>query len=90
MPSGHRSNVRMVPTLIALALLNVGFGLAWTRSRAKVRLLRQQLADAEKASQSQGSLLTQRSRLDSIKDEFISNVSHELRTPLTSIHGALG
>lgn len=80
----------MVPILIALALLNVGFGLAWMRSRSTVRMLRHQLAAAEQASQSQGSLLTQRSQLDSIKDEFISNVSHELRTPLTSIHGALG
>ncbi|MDP9038028.1 MAG: response regulator [Acidobacteriota bacterium] len=34
--------------------------------------------------------LSQRSSLDTVKDEFISNVSHELRTPLTSIRGALG
>lgn len=34
--------------------------------------------------------LSQRSNLDSVKDEFISTVSHELRTPLTSIRGALG
>ena len=34
--------------------------------------------------------LTQRSELDTLKDEFISTVSHELRTPLTSIRGALG
>ena len=80
----------MVPLLIALALLNVGFGLAWTRSRVSVRLLRTQLADARQASQSRDSLLVQRSQLDSVKDEFISTVSHELRTPLTSIRGALG
>lgn len=29
-------------------------------------------------------------RLDKLKDEFISTVSHELRTPLTSIRGAVG
>lgn len=29
-------------------------------------------------------------RLDKLKDEFISTVSHELRTPLTSIRGAIG
>ena len=29
-------------------------------------------------------------RLDQLKDEFISTVSHELRTPLTSIRGAVG
>ena len=80
----------MVPLLIALALLNVGFGLAWMRSRSGIRLLRTQLADSRQASQSRDTLLVQRSQLDSIKDEFISTVSHELRTPLTSIRGALG
>ena len=34
--------------------------------------------------------LTERKRLDRLKNEFISVVSHELRTPLTSIRGALG
>ncbi len=33
--------------------------------------------------------ITDRMKLQQIKDEFISTVSHELRTPLTSIHGAL-
>jgi len=34
--------------------------------------------------------ITERKRLELIKNEFISTVSHELRTPLTSISGALG
>ncbi len=34
--------------------------------------------------------ITERKRLDVMKDEFISTVSHELRTPLTSIRGSLG
>lgn len=34
--------------------------------------------------------LTERKRVDRLKDEFLSTVSHELRTPLTSIRGALG
>lgn len=33
--------------------------------------------------------VTERMRLQHMKDEFISTVSHELRTPLTSINGAL-
>ena len=34
--------------------------------------------------------VTERRRLDRMKDEFISTVSHELRTPLTSLRAALG
>ena len=33
--------------------------------------------------------ITERSRLEQLKSEFVSTVSHELRTPLTSISGAL-
>ncbi len=34
--------------------------------------------------------VTERRRLDRMKDEFISTVSHELRTPLTSLRASLG
>ncbi|MBB3103437.1 CHASE domain-containing protein [Azomonas macrocytogenes] len=34
--------------------------------------------------------LTERKRVERMKQEFVSTVSHELRTPLTSIYGALG
>ncbi|MGS2743523.1 PAS domain-containing protein [Halomonas sp. LS-001] len=34
--------------------------------------------------------ITERRKLDKMKDQFISTVSHELRTPLTSIKGSLG
>lgn len=34
--------------------------------------------------------VTERERIDKMKNEFISTVSHELRTPLTSIQGSIG
>jgi PAS domain S-box-containing protein len=34
--------------------------------------------------------LTERRRIERMKDEFLATVSHELRTPLTSVLGALG
>lgn len=34
--------------------------------------------------------ITERRKVERLKNEFVSTVSHELRTPLTSIRGALG
>ncbi len=34
--------------------------------------------------------ISERKKIDALKNEFISTVSHELRTPLTAINGSLG
>ena len=34
--------------------------------------------------------ITERKKIEQLKNEFVSTVSHELRTPLTSIRGSLG
>lgn len=34
--------------------------------------------------------ITERKKIETMKNEFVSTVSHELRTPLTSIRGSLG
>jgi len=34
--------------------------------------------------------ITERKRMEQMKNEFVSTVSHELRTPLTSLRGSLG
>ena len=34
--------------------------------------------------------ITERKRIEQLKEEFVSTVSHELRTPLTAINGAIG
>ncbi len=80
----------MALVTISLAVLSLLLALALIRERLTLRRTRAELARAAESQRSKDSLLTQRSELDTIKDEFISTVSHELRTPLTSIRGSLG
>jgi PAS domain S-box-containing protein len=47
-------------------------------------------ADAEPLVWSLIEDISERQKVDRLKNEFISTVSHELRTPLTSISGSLG
>src|ERR1700678_4363419 len=63
---------------------------AFLRAQRTIRDLVSQLTQAREQQHQHSLQLSQRSELDTLKDEFISTVSHELRTPLTSIRGALG
>jgi len=56
------------------------------------RILLEQCEVVEKESKIIATMLdiTERKKIDQMKNEFISTVSHELRTPLTSIRGSLG
>jgi signal transduction histidine kinase/CheY-like chemotaxis protein len=63
---------------------------AFLRAQRTIRDLVAQLTQAREQQHQHSLQLSQRSELDTLKDEFISTVSHELRTPLTSIRGALG
>jgi len=81
------------PAFITVLILLVASGStlgAWMRARRQCRLLTAELEVAQKRRQIDELELSERSALDSLKDEFVSTVSHELRTPLTSIRGALG
>jgi signal transduction histidine kinase/CheY-like chemotaxis protein len=84
--------MHILPIFGFLVLLAASAGLlfALVRSRRTLQDLTLQLAQAREQQHQHSLQLTQRSELDTLKDEFISTVSHELRTPLTSIRGALG
>ncbi len=82
------ASILVITFVLCLGLFVLGATLVWHRK--ELRRLRAELLIASEAQRTQDSLLSQRSELDNIKDEFISTVSHELRTPLTSIRGALG
>jgi len=79
-----------IVVLSALLAALVAVTIACVRARQRNLRLTHQLADALSEAHRQTAALNERTKLDSIKDEFISTVSHELRTPLTSIRGALG
>jgi signal transduction histidine kinase/CheY-like chemotaxis protein len=84
--------MHILPLLGYLSLLTTSAILlfAFLRVQRINRDLSDQLSQAREQQHQHTLQLTQRSELDTLKDEFISTVSHELRTPLTSIRGALG
>jgi len=84
--------MHMLPIVGYLLLLGI-LGLLLfllLRSRRSLQDVSSQLTQAREQQYQHSQQLTERSQLDTLKDEFISTVSHELRTPLTSIRGALG
>jgi signal transduction histidine kinase/CheY-like chemotaxis protein len=84
--------MHIFPILGYLSLLTTSAVLlvAFLRAQRTTRDLATQLTQAREQQHQHSLQLSQRSELDTLKDEFISTVSHELRTPLTSIRGALG
>jgi signal transduction histidine kinase len=86
-------DVLPTPIEIFIGALLLGTGtilFAYLRARRTIQNLAKELELARERQREDERELTQRSALDSLKDEFVSTVSHELRTPLTSIRGALG
>jgi signal transduction histidine kinase/CheY-like chemotaxis protein len=85
-------NMHIFSILGYLSLLTTSAVLlfAFLRAHRTIRDLAEQLTQAREQQHQHTIQLSQRSELDTLKDEFISTVSHELRTPLTSIRGALG
>ncbi|WP_348269186.1 response regulator [Edaphobacter paludis] len=75
--------------LVLLAFIAV-LAFVALRARRNLRDISVQLTQAREQQHQHNLQLTERSQLDTLKNEFISTVSHELRTPLTSIRGALG
>jgi len=86
------NSMYMLPVLGCFSLLAICGVLlfAFLRARRATRELAEQLSQAREQQYQDKKKLSERSQLDTLKDEFISTVSHELRTPLTSIRGALG
>jgi signal transduction histidine kinase/CheY-like chemotaxis protein len=84
--------MHILPLLGYLSLLSTCGILvfAFLRAQRTIHELAIQLTNAREQQYQDKIQLSQRSELDTLKDEFISTVSHELRTPLTSIRGALG
>lgn len=75
---------------LGLSLSTIVLLILLIRARRTNQCLASDLIEARENQQQNLLQLSQRSKLDTLKDEFISTVSHELRTPLTSIRGSLG
>lgn len=81
------------PSVVFSGALLISTGtvlVAYIKAQKTIHELVTKLEAARQRQRDDERELTQRSALDSLKDEFVSTVSHELRTPLTSIRGALG
>lgn len=84
--------MHLIAATVSVCLLIVAgvLSVLLRREHARTAALKIECARVVAEAQQWRSDLSQRTAMDSAKDEFISTVSHELRTPLTSIRGALG
>lgn len=83
-------NIPVLSSYLGLLAVSSSAFVGFVRERRRGRQLEAELEEARRRRQIDELELSERSALDSLKDEFVSTVSHELRTPLTSIRGALG
>jgi signal transduction histidine kinase len=85
----HRASEFLAEALAPFELSRRGFQQISATLRDANAGLQHRLDEALQAFETAQDELSEKRRLEELKNEFICIISHEVRTPLTSIHGAL-